>query len=403
MRWSRKTVKIQELFELYKKYSLILQPFFQRNLVWTEKGKSHFLESILLGMPISEVFLSVVDGKYSVIDGQQRLSTIFHFIENKIKLQNLENLENLNGFYFQDLSKIDLYQNQSQFLNYEISIVEITEPIKEEVIDMYSRINKYTVNLNDQELRKAAFSDSDFLKLSEDLSELDFFDEIKMFTPKKRQRMQDVEFISELLCIQFDTIQDKKLKLDTFYNIYTELPSYSQDKKYFISIIEKIENIFGSNEIVNYYETRNLFGDEGRINLSKTRFKQFADFYSLFFVIKEFFFVDKQVLDALEITQLAKILLFFDEMIEPESDIDLFREYAIKCISQGNTAASRTFRANILLSLFSYVKTKELNEYISNLQQNIKDVFNIDIDFLDFNVKEVLEKIDLYYNDIIGD
>lgn len=390
MQWERDRISIRELFGLYQNYNLILQPFFQRNLVWTENAKSHFIESILLQMPISEIFLSDIDGKYSVIDGQQRLSTIFSFLVNDLKLQRLEKLEDKNGMFFENIE-------QDSFLNYEIGIVKITNPVKVDVIDMYSRINKYTVNLNDQELRKAAFSDSAFLRLSEKLSELEFFESIRMFTPRRRQRMQDVEFISELLCIQFEGIQDKKHTLDNFYNKFTVIENFPERETYFTNIIHKFEEIFGVQTVTEYYDNGNLFGNEGALNLGKTRFRQLADFYSLFAVVKEFFFVKGLSFDDRQKEKLANIILFYDEMIEPESDISVFSEYAIKCVSQGNTLRSRTFRYKFLYDTFIYIKTSESNGLIDLITREMKDFFNIDLNMLNFTAEEVISQVDEYY------
>ena len=74
---------------------------------------------------------------------------------------------------------------------------------------MYSRVNKYTVQLNKQELRRADFP-GDFIDLAEELSELEFFEKSKIFSVKQRRRMLDVEYIEELLGIMLEGIQDKK-------------------------------------------------------------------------------------------------------------------------------------------------------------------------------------------------
>lgn len=75
-----------------------LDDSFQRNTVWTRKQKSQLIESLLLGIPIPYIY--VYEGKNSnliVIDGRQRLSAIFDFLDNKYSLTGLEFLTKLEG------------------------------------------------------------------------------------------------------------------------------------------------------------------------------------------------------------------------------------------------------------------------------------------------------------------
>ena len=63
---------------------VISMPTFQRNYVWDRKRASRFIESLILGLPIPQIFLYQVDrNKYSIIDGQQRLLTVYFFIKQR--------------------------------------------------------------------------------------------------------------------------------------------------------------------------------------------------------------------------------------------------------------------------------------------------------------------------------
>ena len=80
-------------------------PFYQRNFVWNEKEQSRFIESILLGLPISTmVFAEVENGTLEIIDGSQRMRTIDNFLNNNLKLKGLEKLKRLNKLSFNDFS-----------------------------------------------------------------------------------------------------------------------------------------------------------------------------------------------------------------------------------------------------------------------------------------------------------
>lgn len=393
MDYSRKSTTIKEMYRLYKEGILLLQPFFQRNLVWTEKAKSRFIESILLELPIAEIYLyEEKNGIISVIDGQQRLSTIFNFIDKKFILVELEKVIDALD------SDID-FKYKDNFLDFEIHYVLIESTAKkDEIIDMYSRINEYTVNLNEQELRKAAYSSSEFLMLSEELSLLEFFEYGRFFTKRKRQRMSDVEFISELLALMIGGIQDKKLKLDDFYKNNTHLKEYAAIDKRFKEIIEYIESIFSFGQYFRD-EKRKYEGHNAAKNFGSTRFRQQADFYSLFAIVKELI-EEKITYTDLEKENILKILLVLDYLIEPESDIELLSTYAVKCVSQGNTRNSRVFRYKLLKEVFDYVSTGVKNKLIETLILDFTEIFEIDIDFLNFDLDEVKKDIDLFYSGI---
>ena len=80
---------------------------------------------------------------------------------------------------------------------------------------------------------------------------------------------------------------------------------------------------------------------------AKTRFRQKADFYALFNVIDDLI-LDGGSLSGKILKPLRDDLAFLDERIKPESEIQLFRKYAIQCVSQSNTIGSRRWRRNVL-------------------------------------------------------
>ncbi len=355
MEWCRLENNVSVLYDKYKKLKLIPRPFFQRNVVWADQGKSNFIESILLTFPISAVYINNELEKWSVIDGQQRLTTIFDFIEDKFQLKNLQKKDDFNLYKFSDLPR----EEQKTILEYRVGITLINSASKAEVIDMYSRINKYTVNLNAQELRKAAFHDSDFLALSEELAINEFFDINKFFTPRKKQRMTDIEYISELLSIVLGGIQDKKNNLDNYYDTYSVIEDKKKVKQSFLNTLEEIQNIF-------------------KEPFFTTRFNQQADFYSLFALIHELKKENPTLLE--DKGNIKEFLLFFNDYITPESPIQILSTYAIKCVSQSNTKNSRIYRYQFLKKSLEYIHTKKVNELIETLIDDINEAFGKDYD-----------------------
>jgi len=396
MDFNRENKTVAELYDMYQHGTLILQPFFQRNLVWTDKAKSQFIESILLNLPISEVYLYEDErGVLSVIDGQQRLSTVFNFLDKKFKLRGLDKLVELDG---QDAT----FERVKEIKDFIIHYVKIHSNVnRAEIIDTYSRINRYTVNLNAQELRRATYSESDFLKLSEELAQLEFFQYGRFFTERKRERMNDVEFISELLACQLDGIQDKKNGLDNFYSNYMEIDDYDRIKAEFESTIDEIELVFTFSD---YFidEKKKYDGSNPAKNLGITRYRQQADFYSMFYLftkLKE----EGIGLDTNAKEMFLKMLLIYNRLIEPEAYIDILSTYAVKCISQGNTRNSREFRYQFLRQTINYILSQEENELIIKIKNDFQEIYEYDFNPLTLDIEEVYMVINRFEDELEDD
>ena len=104
-------LEIESLHNKEKRGRLILQPDFQRQYVWDAKKASKLIESAILRIPLPIIYLSEEkDGKEYVIDGQQRLTSFFSFIDGQFpdgkvfKLSGLNVYSELNGKKFSDLS-----------------------------------------------------------------------------------------------------------------------------------------------------------------------------------------------------------------------------------------------------------------------------------------------------------
>lgn len=219
MQWEPYSHPISDIRDWNKNCRLELRPDFQRNEVWSRAAQIMLIDTILKGIPIPKIYIESIirDGNTYriVIDGQQRLTAILKFVNNQLQLKKPYSGEYEN-MRFGDLPS----EVQNQILRYRIDINEIFNPTDEEIRDLYSRVNKYTVQLNKQELRRADFP-GDFIHLAEELSENKFFEGTRIFSVKQRRRMLDVEYIEELLTIILKGVQDKKDYLDTVCECYS--------------------------------------------------------------------------------------------------------------------------------------------------------------------------------------
>ena len=98
-----------DLFRMIVEGELNLQPDYQRRFVWDKKTMSKFIESLFLSIPIPTIFLAENnDDTFEVIDGQQRLTTIFAFMKSKLVANEIEKLsENLREMDVLTLSGLE--------------------------------------------------------------------------------------------------------------------------------------------------------------------------------------------------------------------------------------------------------------------------------------------------------
>jgi hypothetical protein len=120
--------EINSLYEKWKRGKLILQPDFQRHFVWDSKKSSRLIESALLSLPLPVIYLAEEkDGREYVIDGQQRLTSFFSFLDNRFpdgkpfRLTGLEVFTELNHKTFSDLDE----RLQDKIRYYEVRTITI--------------------------------------------------------------------------------------------------------------------------------------------------------------------------------------------------------------------------------------------------------------------------------------
>ena len=146
---------VDSLIDQINNKTIILRPSFQRGDVWTKTLSSRLIESILLHVPIPPCYLSQNENfELDVIDGQQRLSAIYRFLNNEYKLTGLQMLKDVNGCSFHELPA----RMQRQIKTHTLRLVAITNDSKPEIkFDVFQRLNTHTVVLNSQELRNCVY------------------------------------------------------------------------------------------------------------------------------------------------------------------------------------------------------------------------------------------------------
>jgi uncharacterized protein with ParB-like and HNH nuclease domain len=174
------SMSIGEIVSLYQDGEIDIHPEFQRFFRWTDEQKSKLIESILTGIPLPSFFVATADnGTWDVLDGVQRLSTIFSFLgvyknadvnlAKKFKLTSLENLKNFKELTFDQLPEEIIRTFKREKINIVIIKQESDEHSKYE---LFQRLNTNGSSLSDQEVRNCLLimHNKEFFKWFENLS-----------------------------------------------------------------------------------------------------------------------------------------------------------------------------------------------------------------------------------------
>src|SRR5439155_24744298 len=95
---------LSEFHRWYKGGRLIVDPEWQRQYVWDRKRASRLIESFLIDIPVPVIYLAKNDeGKYEVIDGLQRLTSVFRFFDSEFVLDHMEVLKECSGKKYREL------------------------------------------------------------------------------------------------------------------------------------------------------------------------------------------------------------------------------------------------------------------------------------------------------------
>lgn len=329
MKYSIRQINISELLEWVRQDRIDLQPPYQRNFIWTPKDQKLLIDSILRGYPLPNFFIyKKKDGKYDMVDGQQRATTICKFVKNEFK-------DSTKHFF----SEID----RGFFLSYKLNVTEITNiEAGESLEEFYSLVNKRGVHLNPAEVNKAQYHDSQFLTLVNSLMDLQALTDLDIFSSKTVQRMNDRSLIEELVAYLFKgEITDKRNAVDDLFEATLSEDEVEHVKDSFMEVIRKIS-------ILNEIKA-----------INQTRFKQRNDFYTLFCFMHK-----NSGLSDVVIKELYQYLVYLDgnEYIRPTNDdCETLQEYAYHCVTQSNSKLARKTRLEILENIL-LVKEREENE-----------------------------------------
>lgn len=209
---------LETLIKRIDQKTIKLDPDYQRRHRWSTETSSRLIESLILNIPIPVIFISqdvdvddeVTDSaRYTVIDGQQRLTAIFEFMKNKLSLTGLETLHELNGLYYRDLPPFLTRRLEERT----IKCLRIDSTVDAQVkFDIFERLNTGSIRLESQELRNVT-ARGPFNDVLKELAKIEAFRkliQVDIRHPEestKVKKMEDVE-----LALRFFALRNEGYK-----------------------------------------------------------------------------------------------------------------------------------------------------------------------------------------------
>lgn len=269
-------LSFRELISMYDEDEL-LKPELQRKYVWEKPEASRFIESILLGLPVPSIFLAnTKDSKKLIIDGYQRIMTIYDFVKAGVwkkdgkafKLSNTEKInERWRGKSYLELSEGDQRKIRSSTIHAIVFEQKAPNDNDTSLYQVFERINTGGRALMPQEIRncvnQGAFNDL--------LFELNTKENWRILFGKEDEdsRMRDLEFILRFLALDTEYVrsnQSSAISLKKYLNEFmgsenSQIGSVINGRRdKFNSVIDFIYEHFGENAFYNI-----TGGDETKI------------------------------------------------------------------------------------------------------------------------------------------
>lgn len=262
MKIQSKIYSISDFYSWEKRDELNLQPRFQRRKSWSPTARSFLIDTIIRGLPIPKIFVrEQIDLKKratirDVVDGQQRLSAILDFIKGNLTIKKNHNKE-LGDLFFEKMDE-DI---QKDFLSYQISTDLLLGASDGDVLNIFSRINSYTLTLNPQEKLNAEYI-GPFKQTAYSLahSHYEYWVNNKILTDSAIARMNDAQLVSEILSSMIGGIQGGKSYIKKYYAMYEdEFPQEDKIASAFNKMIDTIEFIFDGRLVFTQLKRPPLF------------------------------------------------------------------------------------------------------------------------------------------------
>ena len=219
MKTSATNRRIRNLLIDIQREALIPQPEFQRRLVWSNKHKSAFIDTVLRGYPFPEIYVAAGEvntdtgeGTELLVDGQQRVTTLKQYFEGSSDLKLSKEVPP-----YSELGE----EAKSNFLEYQVVVRDLGNISITEIEEVFKRINSTNYSLNAMEIHNARF-DGEMKQFAEALAQHDFFDKRRVFRTIDIRRMNDTSFALSLIITVMSTYFHRDNELENYLQQYND-------------------------------------------------------------------------------------------------------------------------------------------------------------------------------------
>ncbi|MCD7825444.1 MAG: DUF262 domain-containing protein [Clostridiaceae bacterium] len=239
----RMDMSFGEIINMYKDREIIISPEYQRAFRWDEQRQSDFIESILLGIPFPSIFVATnSDGKWELIDGLQRVSTVLAFF-NELKDENGRPYPK-NGLVLSEGSMLKSLKGvtiDTLPLEYKLQIKRT--PCRVEIIlkesefkmryELFKRLNTGGEGLSRQEIRNCIFRglDSRYSDFVSELSANLVFRQLVVISKSNEEMMYYDELILRYLALKNNGTRYSQPNIQDYMDDYLEKQCKDFDKE----------------------------------------------------------------------------------------------------------------------------------------------------------------------------
>lgn len=272
----KKDLTLSILKEMYDEGDIDTNPIYQRDFLQDWKKASKLIESLLLEIPIPTVYLcQEIDNSFSVIDGQQRLTSFIKFLKNEFELEGLQELSELNGKKFCELEK----SIQKKIKSSTVHAIYLLKESQELKYEIFARLNLGSEKLKPQELRNCIYRGS-FNNMLEDIAAKNTL--LRTMFVQENSRKIYQEYI-----LRFFSLKDfnsYKSSLTKTMNSYMQVhqndgeSDIAEAKKLFNGTLDIVKQVLGDSAFKTFSYDKNLYLEK----FSKTAYDSIMVAFSCF-------------------------------------------------------------------------------------------------------------------------
>lgn len=219
MRTTATNRRLRVLLTAIREKSLIPRPEFQRRLVWSNKHKIAFLQTVLMEYPFPEIYVAAGEvnsetGEATelLVDGQQRISTLLQYFIGSDELKLPSDIPP-----YSDLP----HERKLRFLEYDVVVRDLGNLSIDKIKEVFQRINSTDYALNPMEVHNARYEGA-FKRFGEELASQDFFDRHRVFSSSDVKRMQDLRLVLIIVITLMSTYFNRDDELEAYLDRFND-------------------------------------------------------------------------------------------------------------------------------------------------------------------------------------